>query len=58
MEPAACLLSFFFSMFTDDRILQKYTAAQLRFYSFFGGLIVERFFDEKSTENMVTKNLI
>ncbi|KAL7015277.1 hypothetical protein ACKWTF_016374 [Chironomus riparius] len=39
-------------MFTDDRILQKYTAAQLRFYSFFGGLIVERFFNEKSTEFM------
>lgn len=47
----------FFSIITNDRIFQNYSAARLRFYSFFGGLILERFTHEKSTENMVTNIL-
>lgn len=42
-------------MFTDDRILQNYTAARLRFFTFFGGLIIESFFHDKSAKNMVKK---
>ncbi|XP_070496598.1 uncharacterized protein [Chironomus tepperi] len=40
-------------MLMDDQILKKYTAGRLRLFSFFGGLMIERFLSEKLTINML-----